>query len=60
MTDRRMNFRGIRPSKFRHVYGLQAKKEKCYDQVTILLYTGIALAQFVTYGHIFFYNIGPS
>eukprot|EP00090_Calanus_glacialis_P031332 TRINITY_DN5161_c0_g1_i1.p1 TRINITY_DN5161_c0_g1~~TRINITY_DN5161_c0_g1_i1.p1 ORF type:complete len:623 (-),score=166.62 TRINITY_DN5161_c0_g1_i1:111-1979(-) len=33
--ERRMNFRGIRASKFRHVYGLPAKKEKCYENVRI-------------------------
>ena len=38
--DRRMNFKGIRPSKFRHVYGSQAKKEKCYDQVSYDLNPG--------------------
>ena len=33
--DRRMNFRGIRSSKFRHVYGAPAKKEKCYENVRL-------------------------
>jgi len=31
----RMSFRGIRASKFRHVYGLPAKKEKCFEGVRI-------------------------
>jgi len=31
----RMNFRGIRSSKFRHVYGQPAKKEKCFEGVKI-------------------------
>lgn len=31
----RMNFRGIRSSKFKHVYGAPAKKPKCYDNVKI-------------------------
>ncbi len=31
----RMHFRGIRSSKFKHVYGLPAKKPKCYDNVKI-------------------------
>jgi len=30
-----MNFPGIRSSKFRHVYGLPAKKEKCYENLRI-------------------------
>jgi len=33
--EKRMNFRGIRSSKFRHVYGLPAKKEKCYENIRI-------------------------
>jgi len=33
--ERRMNFRGIRSSKFRHVYGAPAKKEKCFENVRI-------------------------
>ena len=32
---RRMNFPGIRSSKFRHVYGLPAKKEKCYENMRL-------------------------
>ncbi|XP_046592523.1 coronin-2B isoform X1 [Neodiprion lecontei] len=28
-------FRGVRSSKFRHVYGVPAKREKCYDNVKI-------------------------
>ena len=31
----RMTFRGIRSSKFRHVYGSPAKRQKCYDNVKI-------------------------
>jgi coronin-2 len=30
-----MLFRGIRSSKFKHVYGSPAKKEKCYDNIKI-------------------------
>jgi len=30
-----MNFRGIRSSKFRHVYGLPVKKEKCYENIRL-------------------------
>ena len=30
-----MHFRGIRSSKFKHVYGAPAKKPKCYDNVKI-------------------------
>ena len=33
--ERRMNFRGIRSSKFRHVYGLPVKKEKCYENIRL-------------------------
>jgi coronin-2 len=29
------SFRGIRSSKFKHVYGSPAKKEKCYDNISI-------------------------
>jgi len=32
---RRLNFPGLRTSKFRHVYGLPAKKEKCYENIRI-------------------------
>ncbi|KAI4488493.1 hypothetical protein M0802_011599 [Mischocyttarus mexicanus] len=28
-------FRGVRSSKFRHVYGIPAKREKCYDNIKI-------------------------
>ena len=28
-------FRGVRSSKFRHVYGEPAKREKCYDNINI-------------------------
>lgn len=28
-------FRGVRSSKFRHVYGEPAKREKCYDNIKI-------------------------
>lgn len=31
----RMNFRGIRSSKFRHVYGAPSKRQKCFDNVKI-------------------------
>lgn len=31
----RMHFRGIRSSKFKHVYGLPAKKPQCYDNIKI-------------------------
>ena len=30
-----MHFRGIRSSKFKHVYGAPAKKNKCYDNIKI-------------------------
>jgi coronin-2 len=33
--ERRMTFRGIRSSKFRHVYGSPAKRQKCYENVKI-------------------------
>ena len=33
--EKKMNFRGVRSSKFRHVYGLPAKKEKCYENLRI-------------------------
>ena len=32
---RKMNFHGIRSSKFRHVYGKPAKKEKCFENLRI-------------------------
>lgn len=28
-------FRGVRSSKFRHVYGAPAKRERCYDSIKI-------------------------
>ena len=31
----RMHFKGIRSSKFKHVYGLPAKKPHCYDNLKI-------------------------
>jgi coronin-2 len=33
--EKRMSFRGIRASKFRHVFGSPAKKEKCFENVRI-------------------------
>lgn len=33
--DQRMNFRGIRASKFRHVYGAPAKKDRWFENVRI-------------------------
>ena len=33
--ERRMTFRGVRSSKFRHVYGAPAKRQKCYENVKI-------------------------
>ena len=33
--ERKINFCGIRSSKFRHVYGLPVKKEKCYENIKI-------------------------
>ncbi|XP_018908014.2 coronin-2B isoform X1 [Bemisia tabaci] len=35
MTNSQLWFRGVRSSKFRHVYGLPVKREKCYDNVPI-------------------------
>ena len=32
---KRMTFRGIRTTKFRHVFGAPAKKEKCFENVRI-------------------------
>ena len=29
-------FRGIRPSKFRHVYGLPTRKELCYTDISVV------------------------
>ena len=34
------SFRGIRSSKFKHVYGDPAKKNKCYDNIKITRNTG--------------------
>ena len=31
----RASFRGVRCSKFRHVYGVPAKIEKCYDNIKL-------------------------
>jgi hypothetical protein len=33
--EKRMSFRGIRASKFRHVFGSSAKKEKCFENIRI-------------------------
>ena len=30
-----MTFRGVRSSKFRHVYGAPAKRQKCYENLKI-------------------------
>ena len=38
----RMHFRGIRSSKFKHVYGAPAKKSKCYDNIKITRNAGDA------------------
>lgn len=35
MTLFQLWFRGVRSSKFRHVYGEPAKREKCYDNIKI-------------------------
>ncbi|XP_071055403.1 coronin-2B isoform X2 [Onthophagus taurus] len=35
MTNTQLFFRGVRSSKFRHVYGEPSKREKCYDNVKI-------------------------
>ncbi|XP_063906884.1 coronin-2B-like isoform X2 [Zophobas morio] len=35
MTNSQVWFRGVRSSKFRHVYGEPAKREKCYDNINI-------------------------
>ncbi|XP_075230829.1 coronin-2B-like isoform X2 [Lycorma delicatula] len=35
MTNTQLWFRGVRSSKFRHVFGLPAKRERCYDNVKI-------------------------
>ena len=34
-NDKQSWFRGVRSSKFRHVYGVPAKREKCYDNIKI-------------------------
>ncbi|KAL7295909.1 hypothetical protein TKK_0010949 [Trichogramma kaykai] len=34
-NDRQAWFKGVRSSKFRHVYGAPAKREKCYDNIKI-------------------------
>ncbi|XP_043465469.1 coronin-2B-like isoform X2 [Leptopilina heterotoma] len=34
-NDKQSWFRGVRSSKFRHVYGAPAKREKCYDNIKI-------------------------
>jgi coronin-2 len=33
--ERRMNFRGLRSSKFRHVFGSPAKKQNCFEDIKI-------------------------
>ena len=38
----RMHFRGIRSSKFKHVYGAPAKKSQCYDNIKITRNAGDA------------------
>ncbi|XP_019871388.2 coronin-2B isoform X2 [Aethina tumida] len=35
MTNNQLWFRGVRSSKFRHVYGDPARREKCYDNLQI-------------------------
>ncbi|KAK4882145.1 hypothetical protein RN001_005464 [Aquatica leii] len=35
MKNAQLWFRGVRTSKFRHVYGEPAKREKCYDNIKI-------------------------
>lgn len=35
MTNSQLWFRGVRSSKFRHVYGQPAKREGCYENITI-------------------------
>jgi coronin-2 len=35
MTNSQVWFRGVRSSKFRHVYGEPAKRERCYDNINI-------------------------
>ncbi|XP_066992330.1 coronin-2B isoform X2 [Anabrus simplex] len=35
MTNTQLWFRGVRSSKFRHVYGLPAKREGCYENIKI-------------------------
>ncbi|XP_063707661.1 coronin-1C-like isoform X3 [Culicoides brevitarsis] len=36
MTNSQVWFRGIRPSKFRHVYGVPSKKEACYTDISMV------------------------
>ncbi|XP_041970822.1 coronin-2B-like isoform X2 [Aricia agestis] len=35
MTNSQVWFRGVRSSKFRHVYGVPFKRERCYDNIKI-------------------------
>ncbi|XP_054280556.1 coronin-2B-like isoform X2 [Macrosteles quadrilineatus] len=35
MKNNQLGFRGVRSSKFRHVYGSAAKRERCYDNIKI-------------------------
>ncbi|XP_077293080.1 coronin-2B-like [Arctopsyche grandis] len=35
MTNTQLWFRGVRSSKFRHVYGVPFKRERCYDNIKI-------------------------
>lgn len=34
LCDQQLWFRGVRPSKFRHVYGLPSRKESCYTDIS--------------------------
>ncbi|XP_035786507.1 coronin-1C-like isoform X3 [Anopheles albimanus] len=36
MTNTQLWFRGVRPSKFRHVYGLPTRKECCYTDISVV------------------------
>lgn len=36
MTNSQLWFRGVRPSKFRHVYGLPTRKECCYTDISVV------------------------
>lgn len=29
-------FRGVRPSKFRHIYGQSSRKESCYTDISVV------------------------